>query len=351
MHWRQNTLAFALIFVPWPGAMAQVSIKMPEHIMALIEEERYEDAARELKKSDVSEGMAYVWLLVKMRREDEAAVKMRSLLDASESAERTSDLIAAAVDASPSFGARVSAMVDEYSKYGDTKSVLLSKVLALVRVDRLDEASEILEIALEGEFDGDLRRRAANELAIAYQRKGNPVRSLEIFDKLASSEPETRIDPQYQMQAIHFATEAGRPAESLRRLDKLQSSFPAYYRANRRIFLLAQGLAFEALGEVEESQRRFRELVELAKSEPSARGFAQVAAAKIEEFETLKRMTEEAEAKALAENRQVESQANISKDGFDSNQRYFLGANVGLLVLLGLVFAYKTYKRRNYQTR
>lgn len=302
---RLQVLLILLLSVSDSTVLSQgVFSQLPSEVADAIDDERYGEAERKLRESESDIPKEVLgWLKVRQGQEELGLVIFRELIesDPAPSSDRLTQLLVMATNASPAFGNKVRTLVR--NQIGDIKDaeMTLAELRLAVANSELDEASALATKLLVVGKPEDQLGLAITELAIAYQRKGDHERALKLYETMMASMPETGMAPEYLMQKVHFLNGNGSHAVAMKQLDQLRGDYPDYYSKNKAIFSTALALAYEGMGDEDRALEYFKEVEALAASDPTAAGFAALAHDKVLEKERTKQLTDESDARVLAE--------------------------------------------------
>ena len=144
---------------------------------------------------------------------------------------------------------------------------------ALLELDRIDDAQELLQQLLDTSAGGPLERAAQLGLARIHEQEGRPEEALDLYQTVANrAESETGAEALFRLGRLH--TRQGQHREAITTLERMASLFPGYPEWNAQA-LLTQADAHRALGQTDEAASLYDQVMQ----EHAGTRFAQTAQA------------------------------------------------------------------------
>ena len=276
-----------------------VGFGVDEKLHTLLKERRFVEAEDYVTKQEKPEPGIIGWLNLKQGKIDEGLKLLKADLNDMPDAANTLRTLTIVEDASPK---EALALCDELlstEAYRDDPFLKLRLIELLLKVNEPDRAMKTADAVLATDFADAALKQPLFKLSAYLYTNERVTDAIRYADALFAKWPETRLEPGFLMQSIHYNTRAGNPLGSLKRLDALERDHPNYSKENAGLFLLAKAQAFEALGDWHEAERQLKALKQVAEKDPAMRGAKAMYDAKLEEYANRNAAIERAKAAAV----------------------------------------------------
>jgi len=273
-----------LVFGQAPESRPSVGFGIDERLYKLLKDGRFAEAEVYAQKSSKVEPGLFAWLKLKQGKIAEGLEMLKTELASHRDVAQALRVLTIIEDASTEEALSFCQQLIADDLLGDHPLLKLRLVELLLKTNAPDEAMKAADAVLATGYSDDALKQPLFKLSAYLYKKHRAKEAIRYSEELFDKVPETRLDPGYLMQTIHYNTEAGNALESLKRLDSLEKNYPAYFRENPGLFLLAKAQAFDKLGDWQEAERQLKDIKLRAKNDPKLRGMLAMVDAKLDEY-------------------------------------------------------------------
>ncbi len=285
--WRWLVISLLAFSVGTPSWAQKHRVSLKEDVAELVKAKKYAEAEALTVESGEVDPFFLAWLKLKQGNKAEGTAILEEQISSApgDPIETVLKSVNVLSDVSPEDAIDLSKFYLESAAFEDpTRLRLFLSSLYLIR-DEPRLASAEIDDVLETSYVGPDLTKALFALVVYFYENQQNDEALAYFDTLMEKDPETRLDPGHQLLWARIVAAAGRPLDALKKIDLIQSSFPNYYETKKGMFHLSRGIAYEVLGDRKQAKEECLALVELAEEDPKYRGMAEMAQAKLTEYE------------------------------------------------------------------